>query len=259
MISPMRIALSPCPNDTYLFHAWIAGLVGAAPTPTFLDIQQLNEAALKGTFPLVKVSCAVLPHLKNYVLLPVGAALGHNCGPKLIAKKGFPLEELSSKSIAIPGKLTTAHLLTERLLPPSKNQHFCFFHEIFDRLHAGIVDAGVIIHESRFTFAQEGFVEIADLGELWHEKTQLPLPLGCLVARPEIAEEATEILRRSLAYARAYPEASHDFILQHAQDQDLSVIAQHIALYVNEETQQLSEQGRAAIATLLDKEIPCHC
>src|ERR1700722_9571765 len=248
----LEIALSPCPNDTYLFHAWIEGLVGKEMTlsPTFADIQQLNIWGEAKKFPLIKVSISCFAKMqKEYELLPVGCALGWNCGPKLVAREKMSLDQLSHLRVAIPGQETTAHHLLNLLCPKPQEKLFCLYHEIEELLREGVVDAGVIIHETRFT---HGFHEIADLGELWMERYDLPLPLGGIaVLKTQPIDLITKIVRDSLAYARSHPEAGEAFILKHAQDKNRDVVQRHIDLYVNEETENLSERGREAIALLL--------
>ncbi len=249
----MKVAISPCPNDTYIFHAWIAGLVGTPPEVTFADIQELNKLSTTGLYPLIKMSYACLDSVSDtYQLLPVGSALGYHCGPKIISKKPFSIEALSEMRIAIPGERTTAHLLLNKLLPTPKEKVFCLYHEVADLINKGRVDCGLIIHESRFTFVTQGFCEIVDLGEVWHAQHGLPLPLGCLVIRRDFAEKdlVIETLQRSLAYARAHPEASTAFILEHAQEKESSIVQAHIKTYVNEESEYLSEKGIQAIEKL---------
>lgn len=251
----MKIGISPCPNDTFLFHAWISGKIESSIVPevTFGDIQQLNQWAMNKRLPFLKVSFFCFGKiLDEYDLLPIGAALGHCCGPKLISKKPFALHEIKSKKVAIPGKETTAHLLFEHFCPPPLEKKFCLYHEIFSLLSNDEVDCGVIIHESRFTFQQLGFYQIADFGELWEKRHGLPLPLGGLVVQKNVSSEALiAALKGSLNFARANPQESLPFILQHSQGKDLKVIQEHISLYVNRETEALSEKGIAAIDTLL--------
>lgn len=254
----MDVALSPCPNDTFLFYPWIHGHLKEipAPRPHFADIQELNEWAFQGAFPLIKISFASLKAVsKNYVLLPVGAAIGYGCGPKLISKYPFPLSELSSKIVAIPGKYTTAHLLFNKLLGECKQKIFCLYNEIENLLNTGICDCGIIIHESRFTYLSKGFYELVDLGTLWEHNTSLPLPLGGLVAKKELGgkkvQELTETLRLSLEYSWAHPEISRSFIQEHSQVKDLTIIQQHINLYVNRDTHTLSSQAKHAIEKLI--------
>ncbi|MCC5833031.1 MAG: menaquinone biosynthesis family protein [Chlamydiales bacterium] len=251
----MKIAISPCPNDTYLFHAWITGLVGEPPETTFADIQYLNELAHKGRYPLIKISFNCLREVsETYQLLPVGSALGFHCGPKIIAKRSFSLEKLPEKRIAVPGKETTAHLLLEKLLPEPMEKQFCLYNEIPRLIDDDIVDCGLIIHETRFTYLSLGFFEIADLGELWHERFQLPLPLGCLAIHRDYPDKegVVRLLQDSLAYARAHPLASRSFILEHSQEREYAAVERHIDTYVNEETENLSERGLEAIQTLLE-------
>lgn len=249
------VALSPCPNDTFLFHAWIEGLVGqeCKPEPTFADIEQLNAWALAKKFPLIKTSFATFRKIqKDYQLLPVGAALGWNVGPKLIATHPFTLEQIPHLTIAYPGEETTAHFLCEHLLPKPQKKLFCLYHEIATVVQQAKAHLGVIIHESRFTFQKAGFYEIADLGKLWHEKYHLPLPLGGLALHRDLDPTPfTRILQESLLYARHNPEASRAFVETHAQEKERSVIEAHISLYVNEETYALSPLGKSAIAQFL--------
>lgn len=253
---PIPVAFSPCPNDTFLFHAWVHGLLDTGCDPFLYDIEQLNQFALKRRYPLIKVSFGCLPQLlDNYALLPVGAALGFGCGPLIIAREPFDLDQLSEMRIAIPGEHTTAHLLLQKLAPEPREKHFCLYHEIDDLIKAGTVDAGLIIHEQRFTFADQGFVQIADLGELWEQTHNLPIPLGCLIAdkslRHEAVEKLTATLRASLQHAWDHPDASADYVLTHAQDKDPIVIRKHIETYVTKETHTLSERGHQAINHLL--------
>lgn len=255
----MKVALSPCPNDTYLFHAWIEGFVGQdiPAEAVFADIQKLNENALAESFPLIKLSFHCLSRLWHaYQLLPVGSALGNHCGPKIISKMPFSLEELPTKKIAVPGEGTTAHLLLERLLPSPKEKIFCLYHEIASLVDQGVADCGVIIHESRFTFQAAGFVEIADLGEIWYEETLAPLPLGGLAISRKLPDSTKKrvvaILRESLHYAQTNPKSGLPFILHHSQEKEEMCVRKHIDTYVTQETHQLSTIGIKAIETLLD-------
>ena len=251
-------AFSPCPNDTFLFHAWVSGNVGGdiSLLPVLADIQQLNEWALKGKYPFSKVSFGCLGQILNdYILLPVGAALGRDCGPKIIARKHFPLSELSKKSIAIPGKLTTAHQLLRILVPAPKSKHFCLYHEVPALIRKGAIDCGVIIHEQRFTYQEQGFVEIADLGKLWEAHFACPIPLGGLVAKRSLGfsvlRKITYAIQASLSAARADPKATHPYVLAHSQEKKPEVVQEHINLYINQESYQISDSGVKGIETLL--------
>ncbi len=252
----LEIALSPCPNDTYLFHAWIEGKIGPPPRPYYADIEELNGWALEGRFPLIKLSFACFAEvLKSYELLPIGSALGFNCGPKLIAKAPFPLEEFKEKVVALPGRHTTAHLLTKRLLQEPRAKRFCLYHEIESLIERGDVDCGVIIHENRFTFEKKGFCQLLDLGERWERLYSAPLPLGGLAIKrslpTNVKQEILSLLQQSLTYARTYPEASRPFVIKHSQEKDPRVVAEHIATYVNKETEALSPRALQAIGSLI--------
>lgn len=256
----LSAAYSPCPNDTFLFHAWASGLVGQTiPIETTLaDIEQLNDWAREGRFDIIKISFATLPHvLDHYEMLPVGAALGFHCGPKIVAKENFDLAQMSAKTVAVPGEQTTAHLLLNHFAPP-EHKIFCPFHETTELLKQGKVDCALIIHEQRFTFERDGFVEIADLGELWHERYQAPLPLGCIATRKTLsAKEISNALGASLDYAWIHPEASLPYIFEHSREKEAKVVQQHIATYVTAETRNLSSEAFRAIQTLLNLSTQC--
>lgn len=254
---PLPIAYSPCPNDTFLFSAWAEGMLPHSPpiTPHLADIEQLNAWALERRFPLTKVSIGILPKLQpDYLLLPVGAALGFGCGPLLIAKEPQEVKTLLQQPMAVPGENTTAYLLLCRLVGVPEKPLFCTYDAIPQLLANATVASGLIIHETRFTFAKMGFRQVLDLGALWHEKMGLPLPLGGLVAHRDLGESLIKqliaALQDSLRWARANP-LNRSYILKHSQEKDLSVIRNHIDLYVNDETLRLSEKGKQAIETLL--------
>lgn len=255
----LDLAISPCPNDTFLFGPWALGAIADPPRITYGDIEKLNQWALEGRFPLIKVSIATLPLLKEYQLLPVGAALGFHVGPKIIAKRSYALDDLPNLRLAIPGEHTTAHLLLQKLCPEPLEKHFCLFHQISDLLKKDVVDAGVIIHESRFTFESEGFIEVADLGELWHEEFDLPLPLGGLAIKRDypFKSEIIEILQACYDYAYCHTDELMPYIKEHARIKE--VILPHIYTYVNQETRALSALGWQAIERLTDGKITAIC
>lgn len=255
--NPLGVAFSPCPNDTYLFHPWIEGRVGSElpMNPILGDIEQLNSWALKRRFPVSKVSIACLGQiLDEYVLLPTGCALGHQCGPKLIAKYPIQLTKLAGKRIAVPGRYTTAYLLLQLLCDIPFQPVFCAYHKIAELIEKREVEAGLIIHETRFTFAKLGFAEIGDLGQLWHARYALPLPLGGIVAKRELGinvlAKIMHCLAQSLEYAKNHPQQSTAFILKHSQEKHADIVQEHINLYINAETAKLSTEGRKAIETL---------
>ena len=254
----IKLGLSPCPNDTFLFYGWIHGLVGKEHPikPFFADIETLNQEAFSQRLPLTKLSFGAYKYLKNsYELLPTGSALGWNCGPKIIALKPFSLEELSDKTIAIPGPYTTAHLLLNKIVKNKFNRHFCRYDEVTNLVKKGLVDAGVIIHESRFTFALEGLYEIADLGKLWHEETMLPLPLGGIFIRKDLnknyTKDFTRSIQESLLYAQNNPDQLLPYILEHSRVKEKSIVEAHIALYITKETFDLSRDALKAIDLIL--------
>jgi 1,4-dihydroxy-6-naphthoate synthase len=223
---------------------------------TFADVDVTNTAAERGEFDLVKVSYAALPWLlDDYELLPTGGALGRGCGPLVLARSAD--QELAGATVAVPGDRTTACLLF-RLWSAGRAPariEVVPFHEIMPGVAAGTWDAGLVIHEARFTYQQHGLVALADLGEWWESDTGLPIPLGAILARRGVVDpaEATEWIRTSVSMAWANPDASHDFILANAQEMEPEVARQHIALYVNEFTLDLGRDGLAAADALLQR------
>ena len=257
----LSLAVSPCPNDTFVFHALIHGLVPGAPAIdlTLADVDVTNTAAERGAFDLVKVSYAALPWLLNdYRLLPCGGALGRGCGPLVLTRGNSPGDtDLSGKTVAVPGDRTTAYLLfrlwaAER--PPARIE-VVPFHEVMPGVAAGRYDAGLVIHEARFTYPRYGLTALVDLGEWWERDTGLPIPLGAILARRGTVDpaEATEWIRTSVSMAWADPDASRDFVLSNAQELEPAVVQQHIQLYVNEFTLDLGRDGHAAADVLLGR------
>jgi 1,4-dihydroxy-6-naphthoate synthase len=252
----LNIAFSPCPNDTFVFHALVHGLVAGSPSfeVTYADVDVTNTAALAGEFDLVKVSYGALPWLlERYELLPCGGALGRGCGP-LVLTNGRPVE---GGTVAVPGDRTTAYLLFRlwsAAAPPARVE-VVPFHEIMPGVAAGRYDAGLVIHEARFTYQRYGLTSVADLGEWWEGQTGLPIPLGAILAKKGAVDpgEAARWIRDSVRYAWAQPAASQGYVLAHAQEMDPHVVAQHIGLYVNQFTEDLGEEGYAAIRTLLSR------
>ena len=249
------IAISPCPNDTFLFNAWINGKINSPliPKVTFADIQELNVMALNDSKSIIKTSCYCFgKNTDRYRLLPVGAAIGP-FGPKLICKDFFSLDELKTKTVAIPGKDTTAYLLFKTLCPEPKQIVECSFEKIPSLVLSGKVDAGLIIHETRFTFSQMGGLELCDLGSLFYEKYSLPVPLGVVCARRDISDELVEqvcyLMKQSLLFAQNHP-CDLGFTLSLSQEKNIDIVTKHIACYVNDETHAISETGITSIKTL---------
>jgi 1,4-dihydroxy-6-naphthoate synthase len=261
----LSLAVSPCPNDTFVFHALIHGLVPGTPgiDLTFADVDVTNTAGERGAFDLVKVSYAALPWLlDDYHLLPCGGALGRGCGPLVLTRDtgggaGAGAADLSGKTVAVPGDRTTAYLLfrlwsAER--PPARIE-VVPFHEIMPAVAAGTYDAGLVIHEARFTYPRFGLTALVDLGEWWERDTGLPIPLGAILAKRGTVDpdQATEWIRTSVSMAWADPDASRDFVLRNAQEMEPAVVQQHIGLYVNEFTLELGREGHAAADALLGR------
>lgn len=251
------LAFSPCPNDTFIFHAMLHGCIETAPlrfAAYIDDVESLNRAAMEGMFPVTKLSFFACMHLKSrYELLDAGAALGYGCGPILVAKAAnVPLTEAR---IAVPGTYTTANLLLRLWHPGALKIETVRFDEILPGIDAGRFDAGVIIHEGRFVYPDYHCVPVVDLGQWWEAETGLPIPLGCIAIRKDeptlpLKRDIERMLRDSVRYAFAHPEASRGFVKAHAQEMDDGVIESHIRLYVNDFTLSLGTTGRKAIETL---------
>ena len=309
--TPLSIAYSPCPNDTFVFHAWAHGLIPGAPPidVTFADIDITNGLLGNGRgLDVMKISYAALPDaLEEYELLPCGGALGRGCGPLVLVAGhekpggadglGGPIDsgpidsgldsepalpsaplsapsdslpsplsaaDLAGRTVAVPSLKSTAYLLfqrwVERELPGGTaalgEVRVLPFHEIMPAVRAGTADAGLVIHEARFTYPGFGLTALADLGEWWEQTTGAPIPLGAIVARRSLGAAAiaqlTEVIRASVKHAFAHPEASRAYVMAHAQEMDPEVAKAHIGLYVNEFTVDLGPEGLAAVELLLN-------
>ncbi|RKR89845.1 1,4-dihydroxy-6-naphthoate synthase [Micromonospora pisi] len=252
----LSLAFSPCPNDTFVFHALVHGLVPGAPPVevTYADVDVTNTAAQQGAYDIVKVSYAALPWLlDDYQLLPCGGALGRGCGP-LVLTRG-DRTDLTGATVAVPGDRTTAYLLF-RLWAQGQQPariEVVPFHEIMPGVAAGRYDAGLVIHEARFTYHRHGLTALVDLGEWWESDTGLPIPLGAILARRGTVDPvaAADWIRASVRQAWADPAGTREYVLAHAQEMEPDVVDQHIALYVNEFTADLGEDGYRAVDALL--------
>jgi 1,4-dihydroxy-6-naphthoate synthase len=255
----LTLGFSPCPNDTFIFDALVNKKIDTEgfDLEVYLeDVQTLNEWAMEGRLDVSKISYGVLPLvLDQYDYLNSGGALGKGVGPLLIARSSIPREAIPNCTIAIPGENTTAHLLFSQAFPDAKNKVFKVFNEIEDAVLNNEVDAGVIIHENRFTYQQRGLHKIIDLGEYWEQTTGLPIPLGGIVARKSLGAHATHIdrlIRASVEYAfKHHHKHLSDYVKQHAQEMSEDVMRQHVDLYVNEYSMDLGEKGKQAIEQLL--------
>jgi 1,4-dihydroxy-6-naphthoate synthase len=256
----LRLAFSPCPNDTFVFHALTHGLVAGAPDfeVTFADVDVTNNAAERDEFDLVKVSYAALPWLlSRYALLPCGGALGRGCGPLVLTRDEMAPADLRDHVVAVPGDRTTAYLLF-RLWAAGHDPAAVAvvpFHEIMPGVAAGRFGAGLVIHEARFTYPRYGLRAMVDLGEWWEGTTGLPIPLGAILAARERVDAAAAAgwVRESVRRAWADPAASRGFVLEHAQEMEPDVVDRHIGLYVNDFTADLGEEGYRAVRELLGR------
>lgn len=251
----LKLAFSSCPNDTFIFDAMVHGRIdtgGLEFDYVMADVEQLNQMALRAEPDIVKLSYHAYAHVaKDYLILDSGSALGYRTGPLLISKKRLSHDEINSARIAIPGKYTTANLLFSIGWPDAHNKTEYLFSDIERAILDDEVDAGLIIHETRFTYARKGLIKIADTGENWERLTGLPVPLGAIVVRrdldPEVALAVNRILFESIDYAYTDSLASYHFVSSNAKEMDSEVMNSHIRLYVNEFTRQLGVEGKAAV------------
>ena len=267
----MRLSLgfSPCPNDTFIFDAMIHQKIdteGLSFDLSYEDVETLNQKAFRSELDITKLSYHAYAYLtENYVLLHSGSALGFGVGPLLICNQveysTIVMESLrpqiSDLRIGIPGKYTTANFLLSIAFPEAKNKIEMKFFEIESALLNQQIDAGVIIHENRFTYQEKGLKKIIDLGEFWESLTQGPIPLGGIMIKRELPEEIKQkvnrIIKRSVEYAFAHPESGMDFICSLSQEMSLDVIKKHIELYVNKFSIDLGEVGRKAVQTFFEE------
>jgi 1,4-dihydroxy-6-naphthoate synthase len=255
----LTLGFSPCPNDTFMFYPLVHSLVDTGEltfSERLEDVETLNQLALAGELDVSKVSYHALGHIRDqYALLRSGSALGRGCGPLLIARENLTAADLRSRIIAIPGRYTTAKLLLRLFDPTFENFIVMPFNEIMDAVTSGIADAGLIIHESRFTYQGFGLHKLVDLGEWWEEQTSLPIPLGGIVARRSLGAETIAVIERALragvTYARNNPAEAAAYIREHAQEMSAEVCAAHIGLYVNDFSAELGDEGERAIAELM--------
>ena len=259
MTKELTLGFSPCPNDTFMFYPLVHGLVdtgGLSYRERLEDVETLNQLALAGVLDISKVSYHALGHIRDdYALLRSGSALGRGCGPLLVASDSINPADLRGKTIAVPGRYTTAMLLLRLFDPALENFIVMPFNEIMDAVLSGNVDAGLIIHESRFTYQGFGLHKLLDLGEWWEAETGLPIPLGGIVARRSLGAETIAAiecaLRSGVDYARSQPDEAARYIGLHAQEISAEVCAAHIDLYVNDFSTDLGEEGVRAITCLL--------
>ncbi|HEY8314172.1 MAG TPA: 1,4-dihydroxy-6-naphthoate synthase [Candidatus Baltobacteraceae bacterium] len=262
MDKPLTLAYSPCPNDTYIFAALTNGLIDDVPNVRVAleDVENLNNSALKGDYELTKVSYGAIPSLMDkYRILRAGGALGRGCGPLVVAREGAgkTLEDFDDKLIAIPGERTTAFMLLRLAMGKSPHIIQMRFDKIVEAIAQGTVDAGLIIHESRFTYQEAGLVQITDLGDWWESVSGMPIPLGAILVRNDLDDDRAhamdDAIRRSLRFARANENKIIGYVREHAVEMDDDVMRRHIDLYVNEFTEDVGDGGIAAVRELFKR------
>lgn len=253
----LKLAFSTCPNDTFIFDAWVNGHLKNVPliNPFLGDIDHLNALALNGEADIIKISYHAFIHLaEKYIMLDAGSALGFGVGPLLVAKNEIKTENISHLRIAIPGELTTAAMLLKFAFPNALNTSVMLFSDIEKAILSEEIDAGVIIHENRFTYQQKGLKKLMDLGTYWEEKTSLPIPLGGIAVKRDLPQslqiEINETMKQSVEFALENPSFSLPYVKLHAINMDPMVMQQHIHLYVNNETVKIDKQGKEAVKKL---------
>ena len=254
----LTLGFSPCPNDTFIFDAMVHGRIdteGLEFDFFLADVEELNRKAVTAELDITKISYHAYAYVaQNYLLLDSGSALGYHNGPLLLSKRKILTSNIAKKKIAIPGKFTTANLLFSIAWPDAGNKVEYLFSDIDNAILNEEVDAGLIIHGTRFTYYKRGLHKLADLGEFWERLTGLPIPLGAIVINRNIPEDVAlkvnRIIRKSLEYAYKDSFASYDFVAGNAKDMDSTVMNNHIKLYVNEFSLDLGEKGKEAINVL---------
>lgn len=256
----LSLGFSPCPNDTFIFDAMVHGKIdteGLEFEVLMADVEELNTRAFAKELDITKLSFHAYAYLlKDYALLDAGSALGNNCGPLLISKRKINPKEIDNIKIAIPGKFTTANFLLSLAHPNATNKVELLFSEIENAVLNSDVDAGLIIHENRFTYHERGLNKIIDLGEFWESKTQMPIPLGGIVVKKslpiEIQQKVNRVMQKSVAFALENPQETKEYVKKYAQEMKEEVMYKHINLYVNDYTLNLQKKGKDAVNQLFN-------
>ncbi len=257
----LTIGFSPCPNDTYIFYALVHGKVSVPETvfrERLEDVETLNQLARDGMLDVTKASYHALGHLRErYALLRSGGALGRGCGPLVVARPGTTIGDLRCGTIAVPGELTTALLLLRLFDPSLRNLAVMPFDRIMQAVADGSVAAGLIIHESRFTYPLYGLEKLLDLGEWWERHSGMPIPLGCILGKRSLGRDVLLAVERAIAdsllYARGHESEVLAYCRQHSQEMDENVMLSHIGLYVNDFSLSLGKDGTDAVRRLLNE------
>jgi len=257
----LKLGISSCPNDTFMFDALINQKIdteGLSFKVEITDIEDLNKIALDNNSDISKISYAVYPYISdNYVILDSGSALGYCNGPLLVSKTKVYPDEIKYSKIAIPGNFTTANLLFSIIYPEAKLKTEYLFSDIEDVVLSGEMDAGLIIHENRFTYKLKGLQKISDIGEIWHNITNLPIPLGAIVANRKLNYplilKINNLIKKSIDYAFQNPNSSYNFVKKYSYNLDDEIIKKHIDLYVNDFSLSMGIKGRESIAVFFKK------
>lgn len=259
---PFSLGYSPCPNDTFIFYALVHGKIDTGDLhfkEILLDVETLNQRALHAELDITKVSYHAFGYLReDYCLLRSGSAIGRGCGPLLVVREDYAINDLQWKKIAIPGRLTTAYLLFQ-LFSADFIHSLSFiempFHKIMDAVKNKDIDAGLIIHEGRFTYPLYGLKKVVDLGEWWEHETELPVPLGGILVKRNLGDDLIKrinsVVRRSVDYAFTHRDEPTYYMKQHSQELEDEVIEQHINLYVNDYSIDIGEDGVSAVKELM--------
>lgn len=259
-MTKLTLGFSPCPNDTFIFDALVNKKIDTGEFDfdvVLADVQTLNEWAIEGKLDITKISYGVLPLVMNkYVLLHSGGAMGKGVGPLLISKTNLSATDIQNANIALPGRNTTANLLFSFAFPHAIHKQYMVFSGIEKAVLNGIADAGVIIHENRFTYQQKGLLKLIDLGEFWEHQTQFPIPLGGIIIRKKYSSELRQkidaFIRKSAEHALSNYPLITDYVKQHSQELEEEVMRQHINLYVNNYSLDYGKKGKGAIKKLLN-------
>ncbi len=261
MKQKLKIGFSTCPNDTFIFDALVNNKIDTGNFEfdvMLADVEELNKMAFNKQLDITKLSFHAFTHISDkYEILTSGSALGYENGPLLISKRKIYPDEIKDVKIAIPGKYTTANLLLSIAYPEAKNKIEYLFSDIEDAVLSNEVDAGLIIHENRFTYEEKGLIKIIDLGEFWQNKFELPIPLGGIVINKKlennIKTDFNALLKKSIEFAFEDPSSSYEYVKKYAQEIDREIIYNHIQLYVNEFTLELGDIGKQAILKLFNE------
>lgn len=261
MNTKLTLGYSPCPNDCFIFDALVHKKIdteGLDFEVQLEDVETLNQKAVRGELDITKLSFHAYGYvLSNYILLRSGSALGFNCGPLLVQSSKFEVERVEEMKVAIPGKMTTANFLLSLAFPNLKNKVEYLFSDIEDAVLRGEVDAGLIIHENRFTYQAKGLKKVMDLGEYWDGLIHAPIPLGGIVIKrnfdKDLQQKVNRLIRKSVQFAFQNPESAMPYVRQHAQAMSEEVMKQHIALYVNDFSVELGKTGSEAINLMFNK------